>query len=345
MKALHYLEHGGIEKLRFGELPEVKPQKGEVLVKVRACAINHLDLWVLQGWPGLTLPMPHIGGADISGEVHSLGEGVKGWNPGDRVVLYPGVIGPQDEWTKKGEHSVSPGYRILGEGRRGGFAEYVSIPAENLLALPEDVGFSEGAAPLLVGLTAWRMLKHRAKLQKGETVVVVGSGGGLNSFSIQLAKFMGARVIALTSTPAKLEKSLALGADYVIDYTKNPGWNIEVHKLTDRRGADVVIDNVGAKTISESLRAAARGGRVITVGNTSGANVSFDNRYLFVKQLSIIGSTMGSPEDFKEVMNTIWGNQKHFRPIIDRAFPLKDGKNAYKLLQEGRQFGKVIVVP
>ena len=343
MKALYFRKHGSIENLEYGELENPKPQPKEVLLKVSASALNHLDLWVLQGWPGLSLEMPHIGGADIVGTIDSVGAQVKEWSTGSRVAVNPGFITGEDEWTARLEESVSPKYHIFGEGCRGGFSEYVCVPAENLIEVPEEISDEQAAAPLLVSLTSWRMLKVRAGLKKGETVLVVGAGGGLNSFSIQLANYLGAEVIALTSSKEKAKKAEQLGAKHVVNYRSHPEWAREVLRTTKGRGVDVVVDNVGQATFHQSIRAVCRGGRIVTVGNTSGHKVSFDNRLLFTKQISLIGSTMGSFQDFRDVSKLLW--EQKLTPIIDKTLPLKDGKNAYKMLEKGEQFGKIVLIP
>ncbi|MBL7663468.1 zinc-binding dehydrogenase [bacterium] len=344
MKALHFNSHGSFDALKFGSVSDPKITDDHALIRVRACAMNHLDVWVLKGWPELKLPMPHIGGSDIAGEIVELPKKAFGWRTGDRVVVCPGYVIGEDEWTRSGEESVSPNYRVIGESSWGGFAEYAAVPLKNLVALPKDFSFSEGAAPLLVGTTAWRMFKHRVRLQSGETVLIVGAGGGVNSFSVQLAKFFGAKVVALTSTEAKMANARALGADHVLNYTTNPDWSREVRSLTNGRGVDVVVDNVGSKTIVQSIRSARRGGRIVTVGNTSGPVVTFDNRLIFTKQLSILGSTMGSAQDFKEMLEqSIW--TKKVRPVIDSEIPLAEGRFGYEKLERGEQFGKVILIP
>ncbi len=345
MKALSFSSHGDVSKLEYNDFPEPEPGPGEVLLRVRAAALNHLDLWVLRGWPGLKLELPHIGGSDIAGEVVSTGFGVEGWKRGARAVLTPGFLpaGYSDEYTVRGEESMSPRFEIFGESRRGGFAELIAAPAHTLHPIPDHLGFSEAAAPLLVATTAWRMLKQRAKLQKGETVLIVGSGGGVNSFSILLAKDIGAKVIALSGSAEKMRKAESLGADVVLNYRENREWSTEIRRLTDKRGADVVVDNVGASTFMQTLLAAARGGRIVTVGNTSGYNITFDNRLVFAKQLSILGSTMGSAQDFREAAAYAWA--KPLKPLIARELPLKDGREAYEMMEKGNHFGKIVLLP
>lgn len=344
MKALYFSKHGDTENLLFGELPPPQPAAGEVLIRVKACALNHLDLWVLRGWPGLKLALPHIGGSDIVGTVESCGEGVS-LALNSRVALLPGFIknGFADEWTVKGEESLSPEYQIFGETRPGGFSELLVAPAETLLSVPENLTDSQAAAPLLVSTTAWRMLKHRAKVEPGESVLIVGGGGGLNSFSITLAKDLGAKVIVLTSSESKAKRARELGADETINYLDTPDWSRAVKSLTAKRGVDVVVDNVGKPTYPLSLASLARGGRLVTVGNTAGYEVNFDNRLIFGKQLSILGSTMGSTKDAKEAISYAW--QKGPQRWIDREMPLAEGRRAYEELKLGSQSGKIILRP
>jgi NADPH:quinone reductase-like Zn-dependent oxidoreductase len=345
MKALFFKEHGDISRLQYGDLPEPPAVQGTVLVRVKACALNHLDLWVLRGWPGLKLGLPHIGGADIVGEIVEVGTGVSGWKKGQRVALIPGFVpqGARDEYIDSGCDSLSPQFQIYGENCRGGFAELVQAPAQTLLALPPEIDFPPAAAPLLVATTAWRMLKQRAALHAGETVLIVGAGGGLNSFCIWLAKDLGARVIALSSSAEKLERAQDFGADDGVNYREHPEWSKQVRQLTGKRGVDVVIDNVGGSSFQQSLLSLCRGGRLVTVGNTAGTQLTFDNRLVFGKQLSILGSTMGSMQDAREAIAYAWTKPLH--RLLHGIFSLEDGPAAYNLLQTGKQFGKIVLLP
>lgn len=341
MKAIFFEHHGEIDVLKYADLPQPQPKPGEALVRVRAVALNHLDVWVRRGWPGLRLELPHIGGSDIAGEIVSVNAPGSSWAPGARVIVNPGVVTADDEWTRRGEDSLSPGYKIIGEQLCGGLAEFVCVPAANLFRLPDSVSFEDGAAPLLVGLTCWRMLFKRAALRPGESVLVVGAGGGVNSLSILLAKAAGANVLALSSGKEKCEKARALGASTVIDYAAAPDWHTEVLKATKGRGVDLVVDNVGSRTMPKSLRATARGGRIVTVGNTKGYELSFDNRLFFTKQVSLIGSTMGSRQDFVEAMEFIF--QNGIKIPIDTVAPLADGIKMIKRMEDGAHFGKIVL--
>ncbi len=343
MKALCFYEHGGPEVIRWCEdVPDPVPGPGEALVQVKACAINHLDIWVRRGWPGLKLKMPHWGGSDIAGVVAGLGPGVDGWAVGQKVVVDPGLSTLRDEFTRRGEDSVSPGYHILGEQLPGGLAEYVAVPASNLAAMPEDLDFPSAAAPLLVTLTAWRMLIRRAGLRAGETVLVVGAGGGVNSMATQIAKLAGATVYVVAGNSEKAEKAKEIGADFVIDRSKTD-WGREIYSLTGKRGVDVVVDNVGAATLGASMKAVARGGRIVIVGNTSGPITEIDIRYIFSKQISLIGSTMGAHQDFHDILRLLWTGR--LKPLIDVVMPMKDGREAFAMMEKSEQFGKIVLEP
>ena len=342
MKALYFKEHGDLDVIQYDDVADPKPGVGEVLVRVRACAINHLDIWVRRGWPGLKLEMPHWCGADVAGEIIELGKGVSGWEIGQRVVVDPGINILEDEFTRRGEFTLSPGYLVLGEQMRGGAAEYLAIPTRNLAIMPEDLDYSEAAAPLLVSLAAWRMLIHQGKLRAGESVLVVGAGGGVNSMAIQIAKLAGARVFVVAGNKEKAARALELGADTILDRSK-VDWVREIYRLTHKRGVDVVVDNVGMATISNSMKAVVHGGRIVIIGNTSGPHAEIDMRFIFGKQISLIGSTMGSHQDFRDVTTLLWSGK--LRPVIDRVMPLNRGKEAYSILERGEQFGKIVLTP
>lgn len=342
MKALYFEQHGELDVIQYGDVPDPEPGPGQIKVRVRATALNYLDIWVRRGWPGLKLEMPHWCGADVAGEIVELGEGVTDWQVGQRVVADPGVNLFEDEYTGRGQDCVSPGYHVFGEHQRGGAAEYIVLPAGSLAAMPDDVDFPEAAAPLLVTLTAWRMLIHRAALRAGESLLVVGSGGGVNSMSIQIAKLAGAFVYAVASNEKKAQLAKALGADVVLDRSQ-VDWGREIYKLTEKRGVDVIVDNVGKATLTASMQALARGGRIVIVGNTSGPQTEIDIRFIFGKQISLIGSTMGTHQDFKDVIAMLWAGK--LKPVIDQVMPLSEGRKAYEIMQQGGQLGKIVLEP
>lgn len=343
MRALVFFEHGDLDKLQIADVPRPEPGPGQALLEIKASALNHLDIWVRRGWPGLKLDLPHIMGADGAGVVVALGEGVTGIEVGTRCAIDPGVNRYPDDYTRRGLDSVSPGYYIIGEHAPGFHAEYGVAPAGNLLPLPDYVDFPAAAAASLVFLTAWRMLMHRARIRAGESVLVIGAGGGVNSAAIQIAKFAGCTVYATTSSQSKMQQARELGADEVLNYPEDPEWSKTLYKLTAKRGVDVVVDNVGQATWNDSLRSVARGGRIVCVGNTSGPLAETDIRYIFGKQISIIGSTMGSHQDYRDVMALVFDGT--FQPVIDRVLPLDRGIEAMSILERGEQCGKIVLKP
>ncbi len=342
MKAVIFSEHGGPEVLRYTEVAEPKINSTEVLVRVRACALNHLDLWVRRGLPGITLPMPHISGSDISGEVTRVGELVTRVKVGQRVLLAPGISCGQCAACSAGADNRCRRYTIFGYMVDGGCAESVRSPEANVIPIPGDLSFDEAAAVPLVFLTAWHMLFGRAQLQLGEDVLVLGAGSGVGSAAIQIAKVIGARVIATAGSEAKLQKAKELGADEVIHHGKQ---NIadEVKRLTERRGVDLVFEHVGIATWEMSLASLANGGRLVTCGATTGYEARLDLRHLFSRQLSILGSYMGSRAELYAVLKLI--GQRKLRAVIDRTMPLAQCAHAHELLEHREQFGKIVLNP
>lgn len=341
MDAIGFNKHGDLSVMQHLNLPEPEPGPGEVLVQVMASAYNRLDIWVREGWPGLDLHLPHISGSDGAGVVAALGAGVDTVAVGDRVSINPALNPLADAFTERGEHSLSPHFQILGEHVRGAHAEYLVVPAANLLPLPDHVSFENAAAVGLVYLTAWRMLINRARLRPGETVLVIGAGGGVNSAAIQIARLCGCTVYATTSSTAKMRQAEELGADVVLNYREDPNWSRQLYQLTNKQGVDVVVDNVGAATMTSSIRSVKRGGRIVIVGNTSGPKTEIDLRFIFGKQISLIGSTMGSPDDYRTVMDLVFNGR--LKPVIDRIMPLADGIDAMAALENGEQFGKIVL--
>ena len=342
MKALAFNEHGGLEKLKYQDVPDPKIGPGEVLVKVRACALNHLDLFVREGIPGLKLPLPFWSGCDIAGDVAEVGADVQGVKVGDRVAVNPNLNCGRCEYCIQGEDSLCITYGIVGEHTYGGLAEYVKVDTRNVLKLPDAISYEGAAAFILVNMTAWRMLVTQAALRAGEDLLILGVGGGVSSTAVQIGKLCGARVWVTSSSDDKLQRAKALGADECVNYAKED-WVKIVSERTGKRGVDVVLENVGAATWKGSLRALAKGGRLVTCGATSGPIGETDIRVVFWKQLRIIGSTMANRREFNQVMTQLFRGR--LKPIVDRVFPLKDGAEAQRLLAEGKQFGKLVLVP
>jgi NADPH:quinone reductase-like Zn-dependent oxidoreductase len=340
LKAVYFHRHGGLEVLEYGDLAEPMPAAGQVLVRLYVAALNRLDLWVREGWPGIKLEYPHIPGADGAGEVAALGPGVENWRVGERVVINSNLSCGQCEYCLAGMDNRCRSWQLLGEHVRGTYAQFVAVPAANLLRLPDGFDEKIAAAGALVYHTAWHSLITRAGLRPGESVLVVGASGGVNSASIQIAKLAGAQVIVVGSSPQKLEFARSQGADELIDRSQEENWSRTVYELTARRGVDVVVDNVGT-TFPLSFRAAAKGGRILTVGNTASAKFEIDNRYIFNKHLSILGSTMGTHTDFTMVMGLIFAGR--LTPPVGDVFLLSQAMAAQECLENDRQMGKIVL--
>ncbi|MCL5428295.1 MAG: zinc-binding dehydrogenase [Chloroflexi bacterium] len=340
MKTVYFNEHGGLDVLQYGELPDPQPHPGWVLVRLRAAALNHVDVFVRRGWLSLKLNLPHIPGCDGAGEIAKLGEGVTKWKVGQRVVIDASICMEEDEFTLSGQDNLCRRWELLGETIAGTYAEYVAVPAVNLLEIPQGFPDDKAAAAALVYLTAWHSLVTRGKLQKGETVLVIGASGGVNTAAIQIAKYLGAQLFVVGSDAGKLKLAESLGADHLINRSKDPDWSKAAYLLTNKRGFDVAVDNVGS-TIPMSLRALRKGGRLLTVGSTAGAVFEMDNRYIFHKHLSILGSTMGTRQDFAKVMGLVFAG--NLAPVIDRSYPLREARAAQERLETGEQMGKIVL--
>jgi NADPH:quinone reductase-like Zn-dependent oxidoreductase len=338
MKAILFHQHGSLDELCYEEFPTPEPGPGQVLVRLQAAALNRLDLWVREGWPGIKLSYPHIPGADGAGEVAAVGPRVTGWHTGDRVVINANLACGECDQCLAGWDNRCRSWQLLGETVRGTYAEYVVVPAVNLLRIPEGFSARVAAASGLVYHTAWHSLIERGELKAGESVLVVGATGGVNTASIEIAKLAGATVYVVGSNPEKLAVAKSLGADQLIDRSREENWFKTIFSLTEKNGVDVIVDNVGT-TYSQSFRAAARGGRILTVGNTGGPKFEIDNRFIFAKHLSILGSTMGTKHDFAVVMGMIFAGKLH--PVLDRDFPLQEARAAQEYLMSGQQMGKV----
>ncbi len=335
MKAAFFRQHGGPDVMEYGDQPEPALEPGFVLVRLRAAALNRVDKWTRDGYPGLKLPLPHILGSDGAGEV---AQGGTLFQPGARVVINTNIGCGVCEFCVAGQDNLCVRWNLLGETIPGANAEYVAVPERQLLALPDTVSFEQAAAAALVFQTAWHSLITRGQVRAGETVLVVGAGGGVNTATIQIAKLAGCRVFVVGSDANKLALAAALGADVLIDRTQ-VDWGRQVFQLTQKRGVDVVVNNVGGATLMTSLRAARRGGRILTVGNTAGPKVEFDNRYMFAKHLSLIGSTMSTRAEFATVMGLVFAGR--LKPVIDSNFALPDIRSAHQRLDQGDVLGKI----
>lgn len=342
MKALVFYEHGGLDRLKYVDMTEPVVGPHEALVQVKAVALNHLDLWVRAGLPGLRLPMPHIGGSDAAGVVAAVGEEVDRSWVGRRVVINPALACGRCSFCQAGQQSLCVDFKILGEHTAGGLAEYAVAPAANLHMLPDDYPFAEAAAVPLVFQTAWRALISQARLRPGERVLILGAGGGVATAAIQIAKLAGAYVYAVTSSAEKERRARELGADETINY-KETDFSREIWRRTNKQGVEVVLENVGPATWAGSLRTLARGGRLVTYGATTGRMAETDLNLLFWKQASLIGSTMASYAEFAEVIGLVLNGR--LRPVVDRVLPLSEGREAQRILEAGEQFGKIVLEP
>jgi NADPH:quinone reductase-like Zn-dependent oxidoreductase len=342
MHAVRFHEHGGIEVLKYEEAPEPNIQADAVLVKVKACALNHLDLWLRQGVSDWKLQFPHILGSDISGEVAEVGSQVKRVKAGERVLLHPGISCGQCEMCFKGLDSGCRAYTVFGVFVDGGYAEYVKSPEVNVIPIPGGLSFDEAAAVPLVFLTAWHMLFTRAQLKPGEDVLVIGGGSGVGSAAIQIAKSVGARVIATAGADWKLEKARALGADEVINHTRQ-SISGEVRRFTGKRGVDVIVEHVGAAIWEECFNSLATYGRLVTCGATSGGEVKLNVQSLFGRQRTILGSFMGGKAELLEALKFL--ARGNLRAVIDSAFPLREAAAAQKKMESREFFGKILLRP
>ncbi|HSE65102.1 MAG TPA: zinc-binding dehydrogenase [Thermoanaerobaculia bacterium] len=340
MKAVFFRRHGGNEVLEYGDRPDPSPGPGEVVVGVRAAAMNHLDIFVRDGIPGV--PLPQIPGADGAGVVEAIGEGVWGLTPGDRVLVQPGLYCNVCEFCRSGEQSLCVKYGIVGEHAPGTFAEKALLPARNLFPIPGSLSFEQAAAFPLSYQTAWRMIVTRGGVRPGDSVLIHGIGGGVAWAALEIALLCGGRVIATTSGEEKAAAARAAGAELAVDYTKEDVGEA-VRRHTGKRGVDVVVDSVGEQTWMTSLKAVRRGGRIVTCGATTGPNPPEEIRLIYWKHISILGSTMANDREFRSLMAAVASGR--LLPRIDRVLPLSRAPEAYRLLEEGRQFGKIVLVP
>lgn len=343
MKAVIFREHGGVDKLEFADAPEPKISPDEILVRVRACSLNHLDIWVRQGL-GTPLEMPHIGGCDIAGEIAGIGTAVTdhGYKMGQRVIISPGVTdGVRDEYTTSGWDSASPSFNVMGRERNGGYTEFAKAHHSDVIPVSDKLSYEEWAAIPLVTLTAWHMLVTRAQLLPGETVLVHAAGSGIGVMAIQIAKLCGAsQVITTVGSDEKAVKAKALGADVVINY-RQKDFSEEVRRLTDKRGVNVIFEHIGPDTWPKNLLCLARLGRMVTCGATSGPQATVDIRYIFSRQQSIIGCYMGGRAELLQVLRLVESGK--LRPVVDRVFPLKETAAAQQYMLDRKNFGKIVL--
>jgi NADPH:quinone reductase-like Zn-dependent oxidoreductase len=340
VKAILFRQHGGPEVLQFTDVPDPEPRPTEVLVRVRACALNHLDLWVRGGLPNVPIPLPHIPGSDVAGEIAKIGSEVTTVRVGKKVVLAPGVTCGKCAACISGQDNRCRQFTNLGYMIDGGCAEFVRVPEVNCLSCPENLSFEQAAAIPLVFQTAWHMLIARAQLQPGEDVLVLGAGSGVGTAAIQIAKFFGARVIATAGSDEKLQKARELGADHGINH-KSQKIRDEVRRITNKRGVDVVFEHVGTATWDDSLASLALAGRLVTCGSTTGYDAKIDLRFLFSRQLSLLGSYMGVKSELHTIMKLV--STGRLKPVVDRVFPLTEAAAAHAYLESAQQFGKVVL--
>lgn len=342
MKAVVFHEHGGPEKLIYEDVPTPQPGDEEILLRVKACSINHVDIWVRQGIPAYKTTFPHISGCDVSGVVERVGRNVTGVQRGEKVFVAPGLSCFRCAYCLSGQDNMCISYKILGAHTHGGYAEYVTVPAINVLTMPNMLSFEEAASFPLAFLTAWHMLITRAGLTAGQEVLVLAAGSGVGTAAIQIAKLAGAWVIAAAGRDDKLEKAKVLGADEVIHYRRED-FSDKVRDFTGGKGVDIVFEHVGPETWEKSLTSLAKNGKLVTCGATSGPEAKTDLRYIFSRQLSILGSMMGTRSELLEVTKLMEIGK--LKPVIDSVYPLRDGRKAQERMLDRNNFGKLILVP
>ncbi len=340
MKAVRIHQFGGPEVLQYEDVPDPLPRKDQVLVRVRACAMNHLDLWVRKGLPGVTLP--HILGSDVAGEVAEVGEYVSGLKTGQRVLIAPMHFCGHCAKCLAGVQNLCPEFTVLGYLVDGGDCELIAVPETNVIPIPDSLDFNQAASVPLVFLTGWHMLVGRAGLRQGQTVLVLGGSSGVGTAAIQIAKLFHCRVITTAGDEQKLAKAASLGADFGIDHYKQK-ISDEVRKISDKEGVDIVVEHVGAATWEESLKSLKGGGTLVTCGATTGPSVGLDLRHLFARQLTLLGSYMGTMGELHEVLGHIFAGR--LKPVVDSVFPLSKVREAHEYLEKSHMFGKVVLNP
>jgi NADPH:quinone reductase-like Zn-dependent oxidoreductase len=342
MKAAIFYQHGGPEVLRYEEALDPPIIAGHVRVRVKACALNHLDIWIRQGIPAFSVPLPHIGGCDVAGLVERVASDVTGVSIGDRVFVAPGLSCWRCEFCLSGRDNLCLSYRILGAQVNGGLGEFVTVPAINVLPIPAGLTFEQAAAFPLTGMTSWHMLFGLARLQPAEDVLVLGAGSGVGSMAVQMASAVGARVITTVGSEDKVERAKALGANEVVIHTREQIAD-RVKTFTGGRGVDVVIEHIGPDTWEQSLRSLAKAGRLVTCGATTGPTVTTDLRHVYMKQLTVMGSMMGTRDELLHVAKWIAAGRIH--PVVDLVLPLKETRAAQERILERKVFGKIVLTP
>jgi NADPH:quinone reductase-like Zn-dependent oxidoreductase len=340
LKAVRFHEFGGLEKLQFEDAPTPKIGPTEALIKVRACALNHLDLWARGGTRSERIPLPHISGSDISGEIAETGDMVKSHLQGEKVLIAPGISCGTCDYCTNGWDSLCESYKIIGYETQGGYAEYVAVPSTNILPIPDKLSFEQAAAVPLVFLTAWHMLVTRAHLAPGETVLVWAAGSGVGSAAVQVAKLLGARVITTVGSDTKKDKAKNLGADIVLNHHTDDV-SSQVKRVTNGRKANVVFDHIGQATWEQSMKSMAPAGRLVNCGVTSGGKAEIDIRYIFVKQFSLMGSYMGGKGELLKVLSFFEDGK--LRPVVDSILPLAEARKAQEKMEKSEHFGKIVL--
>lgn len=341
MKAISINQTGAPDVLTLSEVPTPSPAANEVLVKIAASGVNHVDLWARKGTPAYPVDLPHILGADGAGTVERLGSDAEGVSPGDRVLIFPGISCWQCSYCKKGLDNQCERYEILGTKRQGTYAEYVSVPDQNVIAIPDSLSFEHAAAFPLAYLTAWHMLVGKAKAQSGETVLVLGAGSGIGAAAIQIAKWKGAKVLAVTSSRHKIAKIKSIGADDVFLEERDSDFSKWAIKHTEARGVDVVVEHVGPVTWEKSVKSLAKYGRLVTCGATTGPTVTLDLRYVFSRDIIIFGARMGTQREFQDLCAPIFDGT--IAPVVDRVFPLEEASSTHDYIEGKQQIGKVLL--
>ena len=340
MKAVRIHETGGPEVLRYEDIPDPQLRKDRVMVRVRACAMNHLDLWVRKGIP--KVPLPHILGSDVAGEVAEVGEYVSGFKAGQRVLLAPMHYCGHCEKCTAGLHNQCREFTVLGNAVDGGNCELIAAPAANVIPFPDSLDFDQAASVPLVFVTGWHMLVGRAQIKPGQTVLVLGANSGVGIAGIQIAKLFQCTVIATAGDDRKAERARELGADHVINHYQQK-ISEEVRRITSKQGVDIVLEHVGSATWDESVRSLKPGGTLVTCGATTGPQVGIDLRFLFSRQLSLLGSYMGTMGEFHEAMKHVFSGK--LKPVVDRTFPLSEARTAHEYMEASQMFGKIVLNP